>query len=238
MVGNSIVKEVFSSVERPNLYESVYAQIAQALIEGRLRPDDKLRIRPLADQLGTSITPVRDAILSLVKDGALESRTPKDVRVPRIQVGQFNEIRMIRLRVEGLAARLAAQNANMSDVARLRGILEANEKARSNDDMYEAIKLNQAFHAEIARIAGLPLLRDMIQRLWLRMGPIIAELYPDGGREMIDHHHEILEAISDRDADAAEQAIREDIDSAADILLAKGMLLADEGQVVILDENV
>ena len=238
MVGNSIVKEVFSSVERPNLYESVYAQIAQALIEGRLRPDDKLRIRPLADQLGTSITPVRDAILSLVKDGALESRTPKDGRVPRIQVGQFNEIRMIRLRVEGLAARLAAQNANMSDVARLRGILEANEKARSNDDMYEAIKLNQAFHAEIARIAGLPLLRDMIQRLWLRMGPIIAELYPDGGREMIDHHHEILEAISDRDADAAEQAIREDIDSAADILLAKGMLLADEGQVVILDENV
>lgn len=53
----------FQPMDRSSLYEGVYAQIARALSEGTLKPDDKLRIRTLSDQLGVSVTPVRDAIL-------------------------------------------------------------------------------------------------------------------------------------------------------------------------------
>lgn len=218
------MREVFEPVPRGSLYESVYSRIALALIEGELAPDDKLRIRPLADQLGTSVTPVRDAILRLVQDGALEWRGPKDIRVPRMQVEQFQEVRLIRLQIEGLAARLAAQKASVADVELLETIIRDNEAARSGNDGREAVRLNRLFHAEISRIAALPLLDDMIQRMWLRMGPIISTIYAGGGRTMIQYHYEILEAVRNGDPEAAEKAIHADINAAAEIVLASDVL--------------
>jgi DNA-binding GntR family transcriptional regulator len=218
------LREVFDPVPRESLYQSVYSRIALALIEGELGPDDKLRIRPLAEQLGTSVTPVRDAILRLVQDGALEWRSPKDIRVPRMQVAQFEEIRLIRLQIEGLAANLAAQKATSKDIEILEAIVRDNEVARTASDGREAVRLNRLFHAEISRIAALPLLDEMIQRMWLRMGPIISTAYPGGGRAMIQYHYEILDAVRKGDAQAAEVAIRSDINAAAEIVLTSDIL--------------
>lgn len=221
------VRDIFSTIDRPNLAESVRARITAALVAGELKPGDKLRIRPLAEQLGTSVTPVRDALLGLIGDGVLESRTPKDVRVPAIRLGDYEEIRIIRLRAEGLAARMAALNATAGDVALLRDLVERNEAARLDGPTSEALRLNQIFHFEIARIAAMPILADIIRRLWLRMGPIIAAIYVAGGRTMIDHHYPILEAIAAGDGDAAERAMQADIEAAADFVRAAGLLAED-----------
>jgi DNA-binding GntR family transcriptional regulator len=221
------LRDVFEPVPRSSLYESVYARVALALIEGDLKPNDKLRIRPLADQLGTSITPVRDAILRLVRDGALEMRSPKDVRVPRLHVDRFNEIRTIRLSIEGLAARLAAEKATAADIEMLDTIIRDNEAARRAGNGKEAVRLNRLFHAEVSRIAALPLLDEIIQRMWLRMGPIIATIYAGGGFAMIEHHYAIAAAIRAGDARAAEAAIIADINAAAEIVLASNILNDD-----------
>jgi DNA-binding GntR family transcriptional regulator len=227
------LREVFNPVPRGSLYESVYSRIALALIEGELGPDEKLRIRALAEQLGTSVTPVRDAILRLVQDGALEWRSPKDIRVPRIQVAQFEEIRIIRLQIEGLAARLAAQKASQADIEALETIVRDNEAARSNMQSREAVRLNRLFHAEISRIAALPLLDEIIQRMWLRMGPIISTVYAGGGRVMIQYHYEILEAVRRGDGVAAEKAIHADINAAAEIVLASDVLGNAEARLAV-----
>ncbi|WP_245429634.1 GntR family transcriptional regulator [Mesorhizobium sp. DCY119] len=219
---------MFNQLDTSSLSEAVYSKITLALIEGRLQPDDKVRIRALADQLGVSVTPVRDALLSLVKDGALEMRGPKDIRVPRMSVSQLQEIRLIRLRIEGLAARLAADKVDRTNEILLTRILEDNETARSSNVTSEAIRLNRLFHYKIAEIAGLPILLSMVENMWLRMGPIIAAVYMQGGRGMIQYHHDILDALRRRDGEAAEWAIRQDINTTADILLASN-LLTDDG---------
>jgi len=223
-----VVKGVFAQLDRSSLYETVYSQIALALIEGQLQPDDKVRIRSLADQLGVSVTPVRDALLRLVQERALEMRGLKDIRVPRMRVDQFQEVRLIRLRLEGLAAQLAAEKIDQASEMLLTRILEDNEEARTKNDLVTAVKLNRLFHSKIAEIAGLPVLCDMIEGMWLRMGPLISAVYLAGGRAMISYHYEILEALRKRDALAAETAIQADINATAEILLNSGLLQPEQ----------
>ncbi len=221
------MKDVFLQVDRSSLYETVYSRIALALIEGQLQPDDKVRIRALADQLGVSVTPVRDALLRLVQERALEMRGLKDIRVPRMHVEQLQEVRLIRLRLEGLAAQLAASRIDCAGEALLSRILEVNEEARAKGDTVTAVKQNRLFHSKIGEIAGLPVLRDMIENMWLRMGPLIAAVYLAGGRAMISYHYEILDALKKRDPAAAEAAIQADINATAEILLQSGLLLSN-----------
>lgn len=231
------MKDVFSTLDRSSLYETVYSQIALALIEGQLQPDDKVRIRALADQLGVSVTPVRDALLRLVKQGALEMRGVKDIRVPRMRPDQLQEVRLIRLRIEGLAAQRAASRIDRASEILLTRILEENETARTKGDHVAAVKLNRLFHSEIATIAGLPTLHELIENMWLRMGPLIAAVYNAGGRAMISYHYEILEALRQRDPVAAEAAIQADINATAEILLGSGLLLTEPAEGGVTNVN-
>ena len=214
----------FEPMDRSNLYEGVYATIARALTEGALKPDDKLRIRALSDQLGVSVTPVRDAILRLVEAHALEWRGPKDIRVPRMTARQLDEVRLIRLRLEGLAARLAAENIDRAGLGTLADMVAENELARSSGDVAAAVRLNRQFHFSLCHAAGLPVLRGMVQSLWLRMGPLIASVYEIGGEAMISHHYDILRAIERRDGNAADAAIQADINAAVEFFEKAGIL--------------
>jgi DNA-binding GntR family transcriptional regulator len=99
------------------LGSGIYELLREALITGRFQPDDRLRIRDLAEQLGTSVTPVRDAILQLAKEQALILKTPRDIRVPILTAAQYGEIRSIRLALEGLAAETAAALVTDSELA-------------------------------------------------------------------------------------------------------------------------
>src|ERR1700739_125021 len=74
-----------SALEHDNLSSTVYATLCDALIKGRFQPGDRLKIRDIADQLGTSVTPVRDAILRLAHDEAIVFRSPPDIRIPEIR---------------------------------------------------------------------------------------------------------------------------------------------------------
>lgn len=209
------------ALEKENLGETVYGRLADALMKGRFAPDARLTIRELAQSLGTSVTPVRDAILRLIQDDALVQKSAREVRVPVITPERYREIRMIRLKLEGLVARETALRAGAADIARLRDLIARNEQAIADRNWTGALELNQTFHFALADIAGLPLLRSILHRLWLQMGPLIAEAYEPGGRVMIVHHHELLSAVEAGDADAAERAIASDIGDAADIILER-----------------
>lgn len=211
----------FEAVERENLGDIVYGRIADALIKGRFVPGARLTIRDLAQSLGTSVTPVRDAILRLIQDEALDQKTPRDVRVPVITEARYREIRQIRVKLEGLAARETALKAQAADIAQLRGLIERNEQAIADQAWFDALSLNQTFHFALADTAKMTVLSGILYRLWLQMGPLIAECYAGGGRLMIDNHYRILRAVEDRNPDAAEAAIAEDILEAGELIIDK-----------------
>ena len=204
---------------------SVYQHIAEALTKGALKPGDRLKIRDLAQQMGTSVTPVRDAVLRLVHEGALSLKSPRDIRVPSLHQDRYLEIRAIRLKLEGLAAEGAARNATPADIARLERLTEDNEQALAQSEFVRATAINQVFHFELAEIAAMPVLRGILQNLWLQMGPVIAAAYEDGGRTMIEHHYVVIEAIRRGEPEAAKRAIREDILAGGDVILNNRILI-------------
>lgn len=198
-------------LDHENLSNTVYSTLCDALIRGQFEPGDRIRLRELAERLGTSVTPVRDAMLRLIQDDAILLRSPRDMRVPVITQDRYLEIRAIRLKLEGLAAERAAQVASHADIDALKDLVLRNEKAIAAGDRLLATELNQAFHFELPRIAKMPILVGTLRRLWLQMGPLIARAYLEGGREMIDYHYPVVEAISRHDPEAASQAIMDDI---------------------------
>ncbi|MBY6263691.1 GntR family transcriptional regulator [Azospirillum sp. 412522] len=198
-------------LEHDNLGSTIYQRLCDALMKGVFKPGDRLKIRDLAERLGTSVTPVRDAILRLVQDQALVLRSPRDIRVPQLTRAVYLEIRDIRVNLEGLTAGRAARNATPAHIVTLESLLKRNEEAMAAGETLLATELNQMFHFELATIADMPVLRDILRRLWLQMGPLIADVYVDAGRTMIDHHYPLMDAIRGRDGPAAAHAMQQDI---------------------------
>ena len=219
--GNGMKSFSFETLEHENLGDTVYARLSEALVKGRFAPGERLTIRDLAQSLGTSVTPVRDAILRLIQDEALVQKSAREVRVPIITLERYREIRQIRLKLEGLAAREAALKATAKDIERLRDLIARNESAIADRNWTEALELNQTFHFALADIGNMVVLRGILNRLWLQMGPLIAESYHEGGRAMIDNHHAVFAAIDKGDADAAERAIIADITEGGNVILER-----------------
>lgn len=209
----------FPFMQYESMGDKVYFGISTALMEGKLKPGDRLRIRDLAAELGTSVTPVRDAILRLVQDGALVMRSARDIRVAQVTLAEYLEIRDIRLELEGMAAARAAQVATSSDISHIDALITQNERALQVGDVLTAVGLNQRFHFEYCRIANMPVLQGILERLWLKMGPLIAQCYSEGGRDMIDGHYALLKAMRNGDSQAARIAIQTDILSGGQVIL-------------------
>lgn len=199
----------------------VEVTLKQALLEGRLKPGERLVTRDLAARLGTSPTPVREALLKLVAAGALEFAQAQAFSVPTMNAKQYEEIADIRRAVEGLAAERAALAITPDRLARLGELNDAYRAARRDHGVTEALRLNHAFRFTLYEGADMPTLIDIIEGLWLRIGPTLNHLYPrpveiDLGRHSYD---DILDALARRDAAAVRHSVERAIDAGRSILL-------------------
>ncbi len=208
-------------VLRANLSTSVYGSLRESLATGRFKPDTRLRMRELAVQLGTSVTPVRDAILQLASEGALVLRSPRDIRVPALSVDRYFEIRAIRVELVGLAAATAAQCATPKAVAQLEEIANLYKDALARNDVAAALLYNQRFHLGLAEAAKMPTLQELIDRMWVRIAPLIAASYEkNADRSLIGDHSDVLAAIQRKDSVAARKAIVDCIYEGVDTIVA------------------
>ncbi|WP_227307946.1 GntR family transcriptional regulator [Acidisoma cellulosilyticum] len=194
-----------------SLGEDIYRQLSDRLVQGVLRPGERLKIRDIAIEMGTSVTPVRDALLRLVQDRALYLRSPRDIRVRTVGMDEYLEVREIRVELEGRAAAAAAERATEADLKRLDKLVRENARALRAGNKRLTTELNQRFHFEIVRIAQMPVHAEILRRLWLSLGPWISENYAMASPLMIDFHYAAVEAIRRREPAAARQALRDDI---------------------------
>lgn len=205
-----------------SLHERVYEQLRTALRSGRFASGEMVTIRGLADMLGTSPMPVREAVRRLVHDNSLEILPNRTMRVPLMSLRRFDELTEVRATLEGRAAGLAA--AAMTDAAFAK-ILEANERMRlaiERRDIPGIATSNQEFHFAIYRTAGSELMLSMIDALWEQSGPYLVSLMQELAVTSdslstigFGHHFEILAAFHSRNAPAAQAAMENDIRDAA-----------------------
>lgn len=210
------------SLLHETLGERVTGELRALLIAGRLAPGEKLSLRRVAEALGVSMMPVREAVSRLAADKALEVLPGRAVRVPVLTLAQFRELTRIRLVVEGFAAEEAAKiitDAQIAAVARHEAAFLA--AAKDPPDPAAAVAANRDLHFALYEAAGMPSLIEMISRLWLKVGPILnldmrhEPRRLDGGSAVVAHA-QLLDALRRRDPAAARQALVEDISAAAE----------------------
>ena len=203
----------FERVEAPSRSDRVYRQLRERLMRGILKPHQRLRIRELAAALGTSETPVREAIFQLVRDGGLELKPHHYIRVRRLSLAEYFELRDIRLLLEPLAAERALEHIDDAMIDRLAAIHKSLIAAERSRDYYSAIQANFDFHFGIYLRSGMPQLIGLLENLWIQVGPMLNHLYPHGhptyeGRHQHEH---VLKALRNRDGAALSAAIRDDM---------------------------
>ena len=207
------VEAELEPVAAPSLSDIVYRQLSEKLMRGQLKPDQRLKVRDLAQALGVSETPVREAIFQLVRDGAFELKPRHYVRVRRLSLAQYMELREIRLRLEPLAAERALPAIGRAAIAELARAHRALVAAEKSDDFDAAVQANFDFHFGIYRRADMPRLIAILESLWIQVGPLLNLLYPFGRPTYAGRHqHElILEALRRQDAPALREAVRQDM---------------------------
>ncbi|WLI77397.1 GntR family transcriptional regulator [Kosakonia sp. H02] len=205
--------------QRTSLTMQVEASLKSALIIGALRPGARLITKEIADQLGTSITPVREALLRLVSAGALHATPAQAFLVPEVSEERYNEINQIRKNLEGMAARAASQNMTKDAIHELR-IFAANvDEAMKSGNTEQALQANRVFRFSVYGHAGMPTLTALIEQLWVRIGPCYNYLYPKSEHLMrVQHYSDLIAALEEGDAFASERAVWRAIDEGANIV--------------------
>jgi len=108
---NAEIAAAISAVGRETLNDRVYRELKKSIMSGAFKPGSELKLRSVAEALGTSLMPVRDAMRRLVAERALEMRPSRTIAIPVPSADQFLEIRAIRLLLEGEAVTRAANMA-------------------------------------------------------------------------------------------------------------------------------
>ncbi|MER8608247.1 GntR family transcriptional regulator [Mesorhizobium sp. M1233] len=200
----------------------VLVEVRKRLITGEYSPGDKMKLRWLAEDLGTSVTPVREALMQLVAAGALINNHQRSICVPPADWKTYKEIRDLRVHLEGGLVAYAAARITHSEIADLEEIATLLE-ATSQIDSAKRKSLIADFHFGIYRAADKPVTLQIVEGLWLQSGPYLNFLIPDylpysSGPRL---RASIIRALRARDAMSAAEALQTDLRDSLGFVLKK-----------------
>lgn len=199
----------------PQMRDHVFKKLRRAIITGELKPGERLVERTLAEQLGVSRTPVREAIRMLELEGLISHSPKLGAVVARVSAAEVLEIYRIRSVLEGLAAHMAAENITPADANKLMQTLERIESAAQQRDLTRLEQEHRQFNDIIYRAAGSPRLYSMITTLadHIQRHVHVGYSQPKRIEEATREHRRLAEAIKAQNSPLAEQVAREHIDN-------------------------
>jgi DNA-binding GntR family transcriptional regulator len=200
-----------SGSSRGAIQHQVLAQLRYGIMSGLFVPGQVMSLRMLAERLGTSLMPIRESLSRLVAANALEEMTNRSVRIPVLGETSLKHLFEVRCRVEGMAARLAVDNATPELWQAMEAFNVAGKIAHESGTMADVLKANQKFHFALYREAKSDILFPIIEGLWLRCGPTMYFSLHSPGLWDTSSHRDILDALQKKDGPAAEIAMQADI---------------------------
>ena len=217
----SLQPSVLRRAARENLSSIVESELRSAILRGRFKPGDRLRPAQLAPELGTSVTPVREAIMKLVAERVLEAK-PGQFMVPILSKEQYSELCAIRIAVEGLAAEQASKVITPHEFNALKSAAAMHQNAVRRHDYEEGLRYNQQFRFGLYRAAHMPALLAIIEGLWLQTAPFFNYLYPADhiSVQTCQSYAHVLEGLEKKDGEAVRDAICQAIRIGTNYLIA------------------
>ncbi|MEU3748519.1 MULTISPECIES: GntR family transcriptional regulator [Streptomyces] len=191
--------------------DRVYMHVKQAVLDRRYEGGTLLTEGELAQAVGVSRTPVREALLKLEMEGLLKLYPKKGALVLAVSAQEIADVVETRLLVEEFAVRRAVP-ASAALIERLEELLEEQKRRAEAGDLAEVAVTDRCFHAEIVRHAGnqiLSRLYDQLRDRQLRMGVAVMQSQPDRIAKNITEHAEILDRIRAGDVEGAAHCVRQ-----------------------------
>lgn len=195
-----------------NLRDHVHHNLRDAIVSGKLNDGERLHERELAQEMGVSTTPLKEALRQLETEGLVRTEARRGIYVT-FGAKQAEEMSLARAALESMIARLAAKRASTSDVDHLRDLVSSMEKATAAGDVSRLIQLNEAFHNRIHEASGCEYLRRLQAKQQMYNHTTRVRLLgepEERGRALIEHRA-IADAIAASDQDAAERIMRDHI---------------------------
>ncbi len=203
-------------------HRRVSAIIRSRILSGEVRPGQSIRLSTLADELGVSVTPVREALLMLTQDGWLVHEPHRGFQVRLIRRQDIDDVYRVWAFTEGEIVANAAANASLADVASLRRV-DAEISELPDGATREALVLNDRFHDLLHEIGDAPKLTWFVEAA-RRVAPFrIADSFeqvPGWADINRTQHSPIIDGIERRDPGAARTAARLHLETAGRLLVA------------------
>ena len=195
------------------IVDSVHAALRAAILDGSLTPGQALSVPELSRQFDVSRSPVREAVLALVADGLAVEQPRHGVAVAEIEPADLLEIHEVREGVEAQAARLCAERAGGGVLRHLADVLKKQKAVVEREDAHGWFQTNADFHRVVVEGASNRRLSKMVLTLerQMRLGLRQVSWDRDQRERGFVEHLAILNAIAEREPDAAERLMREHI---------------------------
>ena len=199
--------------------EAALERLREAIIMGELTPGTPLRLEDLGRRLGMSISPIREALRQLEALGLAEHLPHHGAKVMRLDVEELRELFSIRLALEGMALRRAAELFRPADADAARSHLDAYDEARRHGDIRAAVRAHGSFHFALYEGARSAWLLRLIRPAWDSCERYRPVLLAKGALQ--DRHEELdvelLDACSAHDPERAAKALHDHLELATDI---------------------
>jgi DNA-binding GntR family transcriptional regulator len=198
-----------ATVPSTNLASEVYEELRKSIVEGSIRPNERLIEADLAAMLQVSRTPIRESMLRLAGDGLIVPHKRGWI-VREHSQQEIREVYEIRAALEGFAAGLAAQRATDEELAGIKAIHQAYIDTVSDESRGQLVEHNDAFHNAVIAAAKNNLLAEQIHRnsQYYFIHRISGFLTDEEVRGSIAGHESVVQALVARDADLAESTAR------------------------------
>jgi DNA-binding GntR family transcriptional regulator len=207
-------------VARETMAGRVYAQLREAIMTGRFAPGQLLSLRGVAEAVGSSTMPVRAALTRLQAEGALIDGPGRALMVPPMTLELLDELRDVRIALEGCVAKRAASRMTQEHLAALQAVFDTMDAHVEGGNVAAYLRSNFEFHIAIYTHGASDLTLATIQNLWMRIGPFLNLVAPDipHMRRSMAAHRNIVDALWRGDGEGARAGIEQDIgDAAADL---------------------
>lgn len=207
------------------LREVVFENIRKAIIEGVLKPGERLMEIQLSEQLGVSRTPVIEAIRMLELEGLVVMLPRKGAYVANISKKDLMDILEVRVALEGLAAYCATDRMTKDHIKKLETISKELEEAVYKNDVETMLAKDEEFHTLIFEATGNKRLISMMINIWETVYRFRLMYMSDysSAVNIVDEHKKIIEAFKKGKANLAEKLAKEHIELAQQFMIEKLM---------------
>lgn len=198
--------------------QRVYDQLKEKIISAEILPGQVMTLQGLAEQLGVSLMPIREALRHLESEQAIVIESNKRIYVNTLTAPEMEEILRIRLVLESMAAEAACALRPDGSISKIKALLDSLEENFADPEKH--MIANSRFHLGIYAHAESPILLRIIEGIWTRIGPyFVISSTGEGNREALKWHRGMFEAFARQNKERMKECLSGDLEGAAKVII-------------------